>query len=56
LTGALGGLSTFDGFLDETKLRLHNSPPKPSRLHTTQSGFFFFDIEDVNTPLEGAHL
>jgi nicotinamidase-related amidase len=23
---------------------------------TTQSGFFFFDVEDVNTPLEGAHL
>jgi len=24
--------------------------------HTTQSGFFFFDVEDINTPLEGAHL
>jgi nicotinamidase-related amidase len=24
--------------------------------HTTQSGFFFFDVEDVNAPLEGAHL
>ena len=23
---------------------------------TTQSGFFFFDVEDINTPLEGAHL
>ena len=24
--------------------------------HTTQSGFFFFDVEDVPAPLEGAHL
>ncbi|MFZ0420953.1 MAG: hypothetical protein WAM04_22830 [Candidatus Sulfotelmatobacter sp.] len=24
--------------------------------HTTQSGFFFFDVEDINSPLEGAHL
>jgi hypothetical protein len=24
--------------------------------HTTQSGFFFFDIEDVNSPLAGAHI
>jgi hypothetical protein len=24
--------------------------------HTTQSGFFFFDVEDVTSPLEGAHL
>jgi hypothetical protein len=24
--------------------------------HTTQSGFFFFDIEDVSAPVAGAHL
>jgi len=24
--------------------------------HTTQSGFFFFDVEDVSAPLPGAHL
>jgi hypothetical protein len=24
--------------------------------HSTQSGFLFFDIEDVSAPLEGAHL
>ena len=24
--------------------------------HTTQSGFLFFDVEDVNAPLEGARL
>ncbi|MGA9810507.1 MAG: hypothetical protein WBQ56_22710 [Candidatus Sulfotelmatobacter sp.] len=24
--------------------------------HTTQSGFFFFDVEDVTAPLEGARL
>ena len=24
--------------------------------HTTQSGFFFFDTEDVAAPLEGAHI
>lgn len=24
--------------------------------HSTQSGFLFFDIEDVSSPLEGAHL
>ena len=24
--------------------------------HTTQSGFLFFDVEDVNAPLEGSRL
>jgi hypothetical protein len=24
--------------------------------HSTQSGFFFFDVEDVTAPLEGAHI
>jgi hypothetical protein len=24
--------------------------------HTTQSGFFFFDVEDVSAPLTGAHI
>ena len=24
--------------------------------HSTQSGFLFFDIEDISAPLEGAHL
>ena len=24
--------------------------------HTTQCGFFFFDVEDVTAPVEGAHL
>jgi hypothetical protein len=24
--------------------------------HTTQSGFFFFDVEDIATPLAGAHI
>ena len=24
--------------------------------HTTQSGFFFFDVDDVTAPVEGAHL
>jgi nicotinamidase-related amidase len=24
--------------------------------HTTQSGFFFFDVEDITTPLAGAHI
>ena len=24
--------------------------------HTTQSGFFFFDVEDVSAPLAGAHI
>ena len=24
--------------------------------HTTQSGFFFFDVEDVTAPVEGAHV
>jgi len=24
--------------------------------HTTQSGFFFFDIEDVSSPVEGARI
>ena len=24
--------------------------------HTTQSGFFFFDVEDVTAPLAGAHI
>lgn len=24
--------------------------------HATQSGFFFFDVEDVSSPVEGAHI
>jgi hypothetical protein len=24
--------------------------------HTTQSGFFFFDVQGVTAPLEGAHI
>jgi hypothetical protein len=24
--------------------------------HSTQSGFFFFDVEDISTPLAGAHI
>ncbi len=24
--------------------------------HTTQSGFFFFDVEDVSSPVHGAHI
>jgi len=24
--------------------------------HTTQSGFFFFDVEDISAPLAGAHI
>jgi hypothetical protein len=32
------------------------TPASPDEPHNTQSGFLFFDVEDISAPLAGAHI
>jgi hypothetical protein len=41
---------------DRDEIETSQFAAKAVEPHSTQSGFLFFDVEDVSAPLEGAHL
>jgi hypothetical protein len=41
---------------DRDEIETSQFAAKAVEPHTTQSGFFFFDVEDIGAPLAGAHM